>query len=55
MLVKLDNPLMFAKAVDIISELAVEVRIRFNEFGMSITAMDPANISMVSFRIPKSR
>jgi proliferating cell nuclear antigen len=54
MLVKLENPLAFAKGVDIISELVTEVRIKFNEFGMSIIAMDPANISMVSFKIPKS-
>ena len=54
MLIKLENPLLLAKAVDIISELVTEVRIKVNEFGMSIIAMDPANISMVSFKIPKS-
>jgi len=54
MLIKLENPLLLAKAVDIISELVTEVRINVNEFGMSITAMDPANISMVNFKIPKS-
>ncbi len=54
MLIKLDNPGVFSKAVDIISELVTEVRIKFNEFGMSITAMDPANVAMVSFRMAKS-
>lgn len=54
MLIKLENPLLLAKVIDIISELVTEVRIKFNEFGMSITAMDPANISMVNFKIPKS-
>ena len=54
MLIKLENPLLLAKVIDIISELVTEVRIKVNEFGMSITAMDPANISMVNFKIPKS-
>jgi len=54
MLIRLENPSAFAKVVDIISELVTEVRIKFNEYGMSITAMDPANISMISFKIPKS-
>ena len=54
MLIKLKNPLLLAKVVDIISELVTEVRIKVNEFGMSVTAMDPANISMVNFKIPKS-
>lgn len=54
MLIKLDNPLFLAKVVDIISELVTEVRIKVNEFGLSVTAMDPANISMVNFKIPKN-
>jgi proliferating cell nuclear antigen len=54
MLVKLENPLSFAKGIDIISDLVTEVRIKINEFGMSITAMDPANVAMVSFKVPKS-
>jgi proliferating cell nuclear antigen len=54
MLVKLDNPVVLAKAVELISELVTEVRININEFGLSITAMDPANVAMVGFKIPKS-
>jgi proliferating cell nuclear antigen len=54
MLVKLENPLLLSKAVELISELVTEVRIKVNEFGMSITAMDPANVSMVNFKVPKS-
>lgn len=54
MLVKLDNPVIFSKVIDIISELVTEVRIKFNEFGLSISAMDPANVAMVGFRMPKS-
>lgn len=54
MIIKLENPLLLAKVIDIISELVTEVRIKVSEFGLSITAMDPANISMINFRIPKS-
>lgn len=54
MLVKLEDPSLLSKAVDLISELVTEVRIKINEFGLSITAMDPANVSMVNFKLPKS-
>lgn len=54
MLVKIENPAMLTKAIEIISDLVTEVRIKFNEFGLSIVAMDPANVSMVGFKIPKS-
>lgn len=54
MLIKLDNPTLLSKAIELISELVIEVRIKVNEFGMSITAMDPANVSMVGFKLPKS-
>ena len=51
--IKLENPSLLAKVVDIISELVTEVRIKISEEGMSITAMDPANVSMVNFKISK--
>ena len=44
MLVKLDNPVLLARAVEIISELVTEVRMKVGEFGMSISAMDPAPV-----------
>src|SRR3989338_4986641 len=53
MLVKLENPSLLAKAIEIISDLVTEARINVNEFGFSITAMDPANVAMVSFKLPK--
>lgn len=53
MLVKLENPAVFSKAIDIISELVTEVRIKVNENGLSISAIDPANISMIGFKIPR--
>jgi len=54
MLVKLENPASLSKAVEIISELVSEVRIKVNEFGLSITAIDPANVAMIGFKLPKS-
>ncbi len=54
MLVKLENPALLSKAIDIVSELVTEVRIKVNECGMSIIAMDPANVAMVGFKLPKS-
>lgn len=54
MLVKLNNPGVLSKAVELISELVTEVRIKVNEEGMSIIAIDPANVAMVGFVIPKS-
>lgn len=54
MLVKLDHPMILSKVVEIISELVTEVRIKFNEFGLSINAIDPANVAMINFKLPKS-
>jgi len=54
MLVKLEDPSVLSKVIEVISELVTEVRIKVSEFGMSITAIDPANVAMVRFRLPKS-
>jgi proliferating cell nuclear antigen len=54
MLVKLENPSLLSKPIDLISEIVTEVKIKINDFGMSITALDPANVAMVGFRIPKT-
>jgi proliferating cell nuclear antigen len=51
MLVKLENPTVLSKIIDIISELIMEVRIKIDDTGISISAMDPANVSMVGFKI----
>lgn len=53
MLIELQNPVLLSRAVEIISELVNEVRIKVNESGLSITAMDPANVSLVGFILPK--
>lgn len=54
MLLKLGDPSKLSKVIELLSELVTEVRIKVNEFGMSITAMDPANVAMVEFKLPKS-
>tara|TARA_Y100000034_G_scaffold19357_1_gene21846 strand:+ start:9325 stop:10062 length:738 start_codon:yes stop_codon:yes gene_type:complete len=54
MLVKLENPALLAKVIEIISDLVTEVRIKINDQEMSISAMDPANVAMVGFKISKS-
>jgi len=52
--VKLENPSVLSRVIDIISELVMEVRIKVNDLGMSITAMDPANVALVHFALPKN-
>ena len=54
MRVKLEEPVLLSKVIDVVSELVTEVKIKFNDFGMSITAIDPANVAMVRFKLPKS-
>lgn len=54
MKLRLEDPAIFSKAIDLISELVMEVKIKVNEFGLSIVAIDPANVSMVSLRVPKT-
>jgi len=54
MLLKLDNPKLLADVVSIISELVTEVRIKVNVDGLSIVAIDPANVALVSFKLPSS-
>jgi proliferating cell nuclear antigen len=52
MLLTLQNPKIFSDIVTIISELVTEVRIKINKEGMSLNAIDPANVAMVYFKIP---
>ncbi|MEK6844299.1 MAG: proliferating cell nuclear antigen (pcna) [Nanoarchaeota archaeon] len=49
---KLENPRLFSDVISIISELVTEVKIKVNKDGMSLTAVDPANVAMVHFRMP---
>ncbi|RLG15536.1 hypothetical protein DRN69_02860 [Candidatus Pacearchaeota archaeon] len=54
MLIKLERPELLSRAIELISELVIEAKIRVTEFGLSIVAIDPANVAMVGFRLPKS-
>ena len=53
MLLKLDNPRILSDVIGIISDLVTEVRIRVNKDGLGIVAIDPANVALVSFKLPK--
>ena len=53
MILKLDEPKLLGDAVDIISNIVTEVRIKLLDDGMSIVAVDPANVALVIFRLPK--
>ena len=50
MKLKLDNPKIFSEIVGIISEMVLEVRIKVNNKGLSISAIDPANVAMILFK-----
>jgi proliferating cell nuclear antigen len=52
MLLKLTTPKSFIDVIGIISELVNEVKIKINKEGLSIVAIDPANVSLVSFVLP---
>ena len=54
MRLKMDQPQSLADVVSIISELVSDVKFKITEDGMGLTALDPANVSMVSFFIPKT-
>jgi proliferating cell nuclear antigen len=53
MIVKIDKPKELSEAISIVSEIVTEVRIKLLAEGMSIIAVDPANVAMVIFKIPK--
>ena len=52
MQLKLENPKIFTDLVSIISELVTEVRLKVTKEGMQLTAIDPANVAMVYFKMP---
>ncbi len=54
MKLRLENPRIFSDIIGILSELVSEVKIKVNKEGLSITAIDPANVAMVSFKLPAS-
>lgn len=54
MILKLDEPKLLSDAIGIISEIVTEVRIKLLEEGLSVVAVDPANVAMVIFKLPRS-
>lgn len=55
MLLKIESPKILADVFGIISELVSEVRLKASmEQGLGIVAIDPANVALVSFKIPAS-
>lgn len=54
MLLKLENPKILSDVVGIISDLVSEVKIKVDMAGMSIVAIDPANVALISFKLPAS-
>ena len=54
MLLKLEHPKLFSEIISIISDMVLEVRLKVNKEGMSILAIDPANVAMISFKLPAS-
>jgi len=53
MILKLDTPKLLGDAFSIISEIVTEVRIKLLDDGMSIVAVDPANVALIIFKLPK--
>ena len=54
MLLKLDHPKLFSEIISIISELVLEVRLKVSKEGLRIIAIDPANVAMISFKLPNT-
>jgi len=54
MLLKLDNPKILSDAISLLSELVLEVKAKISKQGFEITAIDPANVALVSLKIPAS-
>jgi proliferating cell nuclear antigen len=54
MLLKLQEPKIFADVIALLSELVLEVKIKVTKTGLEIVAIDPANVALVELKIPSS-
>ena len=54
MLIRLENPKLFSEVIGIISDLVLEVRLKVTQEGLKIIAIDPANVAMISFKLPNT-
>ena len=52
MLLRLDNPKLLTDSISLISELVLEVKAKISKQGIEITAIDPANVALLSLKIP---
>ena len=50
----LAEPRLLKESISIISELVSETKIHLNKDYLEVTAMDPANVAMILFKMPKS-
>jgi len=48
----LPNPKIFSDIITIISDIVTEVKLRVDKEGIKLTAIDPANVAMIYFKIP---
>jgi len=54
MKLKFENPKILADSISLLSELVLEVKAKITKSGFEITAVDPANVALVSLKIPAS-
>ncbi len=54
MQIKLENAQLLSKVVELISALVIEVKFKIDNSGMSVVAIDPANVAMVRFFLAKN-
>lgn len=54
MKLKFENPKILADSISLLSELVLEVKAKVTKEGFEITAVDPANVALVSLKIPAS-
>ena len=54
MQIKLENPMLLSKVVELIAALVIEVKFKIDDSGMSVIAIDPANVAMVRFFLSKN-
>ena len=52
MRLKLQSPKLLSDIISIISELVAEVKLKITKEGISVTAIDPANVAMIYFNMP---
>lgn len=54
MKLKLENPKAFSEVIGIISDLVLEVKLKVSQDGLSVSAIDPANVAMILFKMPST-